>query len=56
MAQIQIEPKWLSHILWTDEAYLTLNDRFNTQNCGIWSVETSQKNIQEGLHGKKVTV
>lgn len=56
LAQIEIEPEWLSRILWTDEAHFTLNGGVNTQNCRIWSAENPQEIVQEGLHDKKVTV
>lgn len=56
LAQMEIEPEWLSRILWTDEAHFSVNGGINTQNCRIWSTENPHEIVQQGLHDKKVTV
>ncbi|UYV68504.1 hypothetical protein LAZ67_5004531, partial [Cordylochernes scorpioides] len=35
-----IDENWLSNVLWTDEAHLSLNGEVNTQNICIWASET----------------
>lgn len=49
---MEIEPKWLSRILFIDEPHFSLNN----QNCRIESSDNLHEIVQEELHDKKVTV
>ncbi|KAF2896667.1 hypothetical protein ILUMI_09508 [Ignelater luminosus] len=53
LAQMKIEPNWLSCILLTVGAHFSFNDGVNTQNCRIWSTENSHETIQEDRYDKK---
>lgn len=52
---MEIEPEWLSCILWTDEAHFTLNGGVNIQNFRIWSTHNPHEIVQKELPEKKVT-
>ncbi|GFS73474.1 uncharacterized protein TNCV_1101811 [Trichonephila clavipes] len=47
---------WLSNLLWTDEAHLTLRGSVNTHNCRIWATENPRTVVETPLHDEKVTV
>ncbi|GFS87703.1 uncharacterized protein TNCV_2942791 [Trichonephila clavipes] len=47
---------WLSNLLWTDEAHLTLQGSVNTHNCRIWATENPRTVMETPLHDEKVTV
>ena len=55
--------KWLSDnddlidsILWSDEAYFTLDGCVNKHNCVIWGLEKPQWTLPRHLHSPKVCV
>lgn len=46
----------LDKIVWSDEAYFTLDGQVNTHNCVIWGFEKPQATISKQLHSPKVCV
>lgn len=43
-------------ILWTDEAYFSLDGRVNTHNCVIWAFEKPSQSLARHLHSPKICV
>lgn len=46
----------LSQVLWTDEAYFTLDGCVNTHNCVIWAFENPHRTLSKSLHSPKLCV
>lgn len=49
-------PQLMPHILWSDEAYFSLNGVVNKHNCIIWAFENPRRSISESLHSPQVCV
>lgn len=46
----------LKHVLWSDEAYFSLDGLVNRHNCVIWSYENPKAVIPRKLHPEKICV
>lgn len=46
----------LNHVIWSDEAYFSLDGVVNRHNCTIWAYENPHQQQQKSLHSKKLCV
>ena len=46
----------IENILWSDEAYFSLDGTVNTHNCVIWAFEKPTQTLQRHLHSPKICV
>lgn len=49
-------PELMHDIVWSDEAYFSLDRLVNRHNCVIWSFENPHRYMQKSLHPLKVCV
>ena len=49
-------PELIHDIVWTDEAYFSLDGLVNRHNCVIWSFQNPHRYMQKSLHPLKVCV
>lgn len=56
-AQMMLNNRHLiPQIIWSDEAYFSIDGVINRHNCIIWSVSNPHQTISNGLHSPKVCV
>ena len=46
----------LDDVLWSDEAYFSMNGMVNRHNCIIWAAENPRKVVTTSLHPAKLSV
>ena len=46
----------VDRIVWTDEAYFSLDGTVNTHNCVVWGFQKPQVTLPHELHSPKVCV
>ncbi|UYV74027.1 hypothetical protein LAZ67_11001874 [Cordylochernes scorpioides] len=54
--KIDIDEKWLSNVLWTDDAHFSLNGESNIQNSRFWATENPRNFTEMPLYQPRVTV
>ena len=56
LARIVVDNEWHWNILWSDEAYFTLDGAVNSQKCRIWCSERPYVVHELFLHSDYITV
>jgi hypothetical protein len=56
LQMIDANPKFLNHLIMTDEAHFHLNGYVNKQNFRYWAPENPRLLHQAPLHNEKVSV